>query len=283
MVDPTTSGTPPVGTGEPEDIKFEGHLADLPDPLKDKLKAMSVEERKEWADAYDNKSKNWQRASTKEKEELKSERESLTRDRESLKQQQDLLSKLKQVESKPTASQKGKLLDRLIDQSTDAEQRETLGQLRVIFQEESADVGEIIDALKDEVAQLKEKTSNLESLGAVSLTSKIAGDLSELKVKFGKDLIDTYQEDYRAMAQKYPQTAPEKVLAFIAPLDELSDAISKQKEELTKKEAGRRTRSAEPESVSSISAAEYERDGKTGRATNVAKRALERARSEGVL
>ena len=279
MNDQLKSGNPDGNPGDPQDLKFEGHLADVPQDLQDKLKDMTPEDREKLTGWMENKSKNWQSIATKEKEAVKLREQELAI---TLKQQNELIAKMDQVKSQPTQEKQGKLLDRLISSASDPEQRETLSQLRQAIVEETSDVRDLINQQTEANSKLQEELSYLKSVGEISLSSKIKSDLNQLSDKFGSELTSKYSAQFEEMALKYPNTDSETVLKYVTPMDELVKAVNAQELVRQKKESDRRMRSLEPTSSSSVSPETERQKNKAGRIIDTASRAMTRIREEGL-
>jgi len=281
--DPKRSARPEGESGKAEDLKLDPMIADIPEETKEYLRSLPADERERQIKYLVESKKNFQSAADKDRQSVKSREQELTRSEENLKKQEELLKQIKQVDAKPTDAAKDKLLDRLIASATDAETREGLTNLKSILREENSTVSDALDSLQKKIDGLEVKTADLESLGTMSLTSKIEGDLSKLRVEVGKDLIDQYQEKYRVMAEKYPNANPEEVLVNVSSFKEVRDASNKQSQVIEQKETERRARSSEPEFKSSVALPDYERD-KQGRVTpaSVSRRVMEIARGQGV-
>ena len=132
-------------------------------------------------------------------------------------------------------------LDKIIENTSDAEERERLRDMRDIIRDESG-VGKIA-LLETEIKALKDDLSILRGAALTGVADKIERELSALEEKFGKDLTDKYKEEIRKTAAKYPQNSILRIFKHLCPDDEFERAVldsAKRKEqaELERKRKG---------------------------------------------
>jgi hypothetical protein len=132
-------------------------------------------------------------------------------------------------------------LDRLIEETTDAGERERLRDIRDIIKEEGG--VEEINLLKTEIKTLKDELSIIKGAAITGVSERIERDISILEEKFGKDLVAKYADDIRKTAIKYPQNSIPKIFKYLCPDDEYERAVldvAKKKEqmELERKKKG---------------------------------------------
>ena len=132
-------------------------------------------------------------------------------------------------------------LDRLIEETTDAGERERLRDIRDIIKEEGG--VEEINLLKTEIKTLKDELSIIKGAAITGVSERIERDISILEEKFGKDLVAKYADDIRKTAIKYPQNSIPKIFKYLCPDDEYEIAVldvAKKKEqmELERKKKG---------------------------------------------
>src|SRR3990167_10644943 len=249
--DPTKTGKPGAegssGQGSEAD-KLEGlisdiDLSDVPQERREEVKKYLAQKVKLYDAGFRAKTEEF----SKEKKEMESRKQSL-RELETLR---DEIRGNPQLEKKitkmindfragnleaddPKTKQSIKTLDKLIDQTSDAETKEGLRQMRQIVQEETSDYG----VLKDKYSKLEQKLNSLEQLTISGQTERVEVKLELLDKRFGKELVSKYKNDIRAAALKFPDQDIGKLFYHYANEDDIKSALlneAKEKEKLEHK------------------------------------------------
>lgn len=150
-------------------------------------------------------------------------------------------------------------LDKLIDESTDASEREKLKDIRQIILEETGATG-----LREEVVALRNKVSFLENNVAFGQNDRADSMIKSLKGEYTEELVNKYAADIRSAAIKSPGLDPEKILWHFATKDEVKSGILSQVEKEKKSEIERKQRGSTAAMTSTLGAVEAPRD-KQGR------------------
>lgn len=132
-----------------------------------------------------------------------------------------------------------KKLDQLIEETSDAEQREQLRNFREIIRQETPDT----KALEDKVAKLEEELSAIREAATIGHSDRTESQIEKMKGDYGDDLVNKHKEEIKALALKYPRQSVENLLLHIADKSEvrtalLNQAKKKEKEELERKKKG---------------------------------------------
>lgn len=166
------------------------------------------------------------------------------------------------VENKET-TQALKKLDKYIENAPDAETRESLQTMREIIKDEISGVG-IKD---DEIKALKEEIKSIRNATQMSQAERIDSKLSKLKDRFGKDIVNKYENDIRTAALKYPGQDIDKLFRYVASDDDLRNAYIKEAEKNKKREQELKEEGTSPRSSGIRTPIKVEKD-KFGR-TNI--------------
>lgn len=129
-----------------------------------------------------------------------------------------------------------KTLDRLIDQSADAETKEGLRQMRQIVQEETSGYGD----LKENYKKLEDKLQILETATMSGQTERVEVKLGLLEDKFGKEIVDKYKADIKTAAIKFPGQDINKLFYHYANEDDIKTALLHEVENTKKLEDKRK-------------------------------------------
>ena len=134
-----------------------------------------------------------------------------------------------------------KKLDRLIEETSEAGERERLRDIRDIIKEEGG--VEELNLLKTEVKALRDELSIIRGAALTGVTERIERDITTLEERFGKDLVAKHVNEIRKTAIKYPQNPISKIFKYLCPDEEydravLDSAKRKEHEELERKKKG---------------------------------------------
>lgn len=151
---------------------------------------------------------------------------------------------------KITASQAdqkaGKMLDKLIDNASTAEEREALMRTRRIIEEETSDRLSAMTALEKKIADLESKLLGVTET-ARSIQEKEANDrMKQVRTKFGDELVNKYEADLKSLTVKYPRLSLNALVATVVGDDEMEKALLNNKEKLDKEELERKKKGSFP-------------------------------------
>lgn len=223
-------------------------LSDVPQERREEVKKYLVQKVKLYDAGFRAKTEEF----SKEKKEIESKKQSLRELenlRDEIKGNPDLERKINKMindfragnfEADDLKTKKSiKTLDKLIDQTSDAETKEGLRQMRQIVQEETSDYGD----LKEKYSNLEKKFSSLEQLTLSGQTERVDVKLGLLDKRFGKELVDKYRSDIKAAAVKFPTSDIVKLFYHYANEDDIKSALlneakEKEKQEQFRKEQG---------------------------------------------
>jgi hypothetical protein len=222
-------------------------LSDVPENIREDVKKHLAEKVKNYDSGFRAKTEEF----SKDKKEFESKKESV-RDLMKLRDEIDGNPKLKDKitktinnfragnfdEDNSSTSKGKKMLDKLIDDASDAETKQGLMQMRQIVQEETSTYGE----LKDNYKALEEKFQKLEQATVSGHTERVEAKISVLEDRFGKDIVDKYRGDIRDTALKFPTQDTVKLFYHLASEDDIKSALlneaktEKQREEQRKEQ-----------------------------------------------
>ena len=131
---------------------------------------------------------------------------------------------LKHVETKknPQTTQKKDALNKLDTLIANApyEQQQALKDMRDIIQEETE-----IPALRKQIQDLTNAVNNLSGVSNDTRKERLNAELTDLKDKYGSDIIEKYQDAIIAEGVKYPKLSARKLLQIIASDDDVEQAV----------------------------------------------------------
>lgn len=134
--------------------------------------------------------------------------------------------------TKKETSQASRQLDKLIEQAADAETRESLTQMRNIIREETSD----LRGRDDELDRLRKEIESLRNATHMGQAERVTTKIASLKDRFGKEIVEKYEQDIRTAALKYPTQDVDKLFRYVASDDDLSSAYLKEAEKRKKRE-----------------------------------------------
>lgn len=132
------------------------------------------------------------------------------------------LQKYVEHKKNPVTGQKQevtKTLDKLIKESP-YEQKEALENMRKIIVEETD-----VDKLRSEVNELKKVVNYFSTKDMNVVETNFNNDLTSLREKFGKELIDKYEEPLKGEFRKFPQSKAKDILKYVVPDEEYEQAL----------------------------------------------------------
>lgn len=143
-----------------------------------------------------------------------------------------VLTRHSEQKKNPTSQDKKdarRVLDTLIDEAP-AAQKEELRQLRKIVLEETNS-----DELKKKVTDLESMVSRLSRGFSDNRRTKLSEEIDSLKSKYGGELIDKYSDKIMDEGLKYENLNARKILFYIAPEDEIEQAVVSKKSKTKEK------------------------------------------------
>jgi hypothetical protein len=131
-----------------------------------------------------------------------------------------------------------KKFDKLIDNAENASQREALRELRDAIKEEVPNID--TKTLESKITQLEQELSLLKTVSLTGLTEKVDSQVSQLKERFGGEVVSKYEKEIRVMMTKYPHQTAWNIFKTVANDTELKSALLKEVEYEKSKELERK-------------------------------------------
>lgn len=144
------------------------------------------------------------------------------------------------------ASSAVKKLDKLIEGTDDADQREQLRDMRDIIKEEAGEGSQEVSDLKEEIKRLKEEIGSVKDFSLTSRTERVNSQIEELKDRFGKEVVEKYEKDIQFSAIKYPHQTVLKLFYHFADENDIKSALLTEEKQKEKKELERKKQGAFP-------------------------------------
>jgi len=221
------------GQGSQAD-KLEGlisdiDLSDVPEERREEVKKYLVQKVKLYDTGFRAKTEEF----SKDKREIETQKQSLrelTLLRDEIEGNPGLKTRVTKLindfragnlDSDVSKTNKIKTLDKLIDQSSDAETKEGLRQMRQIVQEETASYGD----LKDNYKELEQKFQRLEQATMSGQAERVEVKMGLLTDKYWKEIVDKYRTDIKAAALKFPGQDINKLFYHYANEDDIKSAL----------------------------------------------------------
>lgn len=114
-------------------------------------------------------------------------------------------------------------LDKMINDASDRDTRDSLQNLRKIVKEESNTAQ--LDTLLEKVDKLEKFIGFINQDASEKRIESINNSLNSLTQKYGKDLVDKYREDIVKQGLAYPKADVKRLMSAIADPDEIEQAI----------------------------------------------------------
>lgn len=151
-------------------------------------------------------------------------------------------------------------VDKLIENAKDAEDRQSLMDLKDIVTELVADKIKGMEPLLKKIEDLEDKLGSIESTSRVGLEAKVAKDILSLEGRFSKEIVGKYQEDLTKMGLKYPKHSMDRLFYQIADEADLKQALITEKEREEKEETEKAKNGLEPGSQGIVGDIEVPKD-----------------------
>ena len=114
-----------------------------------------------------------------------------------------------------------KLLDKLIDNASDAETKEQLRQMRQIVKDEIPDTS----SMKEELQSMRKELESLKNATLTGQAERVTQKIGQLEERFGKDIIGKYKEQIKESALKFPGVEISKLFYSYADENDVKSAL----------------------------------------------------------
>ncbi|KKL51284.1 hypothetical protein LCGC14_2297050, partial [marine sediment metagenome] len=128
-------------------------------------------------------------------------------------------------------------IDDLIDKAKDADERESLRDVKTIIQQEA---GEDVKTLKEEVKSLRDDIKFLKTNSLRNIEDKVLDSIDNLEKEFGKEMVDKYRKQLETKAYKFPSSDIESIFLITASKADRDLAILTRAKRLEKLELKRK-------------------------------------------